>query len=113
MGFALTEPNVGSDASNIITTAKKTDGGWLLDGSKRWIGGALNGDIIVWAKNIDDSDRIQAFYVEKETKGFDTKKIEGKYSVRSVINCDITLNNVFVPDKNKLTHAKDFASGTN
>lgn len=68
---------------------------------------------MVWAKNRDDSDRIQAFYVEKETKGFDAKKIEGKYSVRSVVNCDITLINVFVPEKNKLTYAKDFASGTN
>lgn len=64
MGFALTEPSVGSDASNIKTTATKTEGGWLLNGAKRWIGGALNGDIIVWAKNTEDEGRIQAFYVE-------------------------------------------------
>lgn len=68
---------------------------------------------MVWAKNRDDSDRIQAFYVVKETEGLVAKKIEGKYSVRSVINCDITLTNVFVPEKNKLTYSKDFASGTN
>jgi len=67
----------------------------------------------VWAKNANDGNRIQAFYVEKGSEGFIAKKIEGKYSLRSVQNADIKLENVFVPDKNKLTHSKDFATGTN
>ena len=67
----------------------------------------------MWAKNANDGNRIQAFYVEKGSEGFTASKIEGKYSLRSVQNADIKLENVFVPDKNKLTFSKDFATGTN
>ena len=67
----------------------------------------------MWARNTNDGNRIQAFYVDKGSKGFITSKIEKKYSLRSVHNADIKLDNCFVPDKNKLTHAKDFATGTN
>lgn len=48
--------------------------------------------------------------VEKGSKGFDPKKIEGKWSLRMTQNADITFTDVFVADKNKLTHAKDFSS---
>lgn len=113
MSFGLTEPLNGSDASGLQTTATKTEGGWLINGQKRWIGNATIGDCIVWARNKDDNNRVQAFYVEKGSKGFNTQKIERKYSLRSVWNADIKLENCFVPDKNKLTHAKDFATGTN
>lgn len=113
MSFGLTEPLNGSDASGLKTTAKKVEGGWLLNGEKRWVGNATVGDCCVWAKNVDDGNRIQCFYVEKGSKGFQTSKIERKYSLRSVHNADIKLTDCFVPDKNKLAFAKDFATGTN
>jgi alkylation response protein AidB-like acyl-CoA dehydrogenase len=113
MSFGLTEPLNGSDASGLKTTATKVEGGWKLNGEKRWIGNATIGDCIVWARNASDGNKIQAFYVEKGSQGFNTKKIERKYSLRSVWNADIKLDNCFVPDKNKLTYAKDFATGTN
>ena len=65
MCFGLTEPLNGSDATGLQTTATKVDGGWLLNGQKRWIGNATFGDVIVWAKNAIDGNKIQAFYVEK------------------------------------------------
>jgi alkylation response protein AidB-like acyl-CoA dehydrogenase len=113
MCFGLTEPLNGSDATGLRTTASKVEGGWRLNGQKRWIGNATFGDVIVWAKNTDDGDRIQAFYVEKGSPGFTATKIEGKYALRSTQNADIKIDNVFVPDHNKLTHSKDFATGTN
>ena len=113
MSFGLTEPLNGSDATGLQTSATKVEGGWILNGQKRWIGNATIGDVCVWAKNKNDGDKIQCFYVEKGSKGFTPKKIKGKYSLRSVHNADINFENVFVPDKNKLTHAKDFATGTN
>jgi glutaryl-CoA dehydrogenase len=67
----------------------------------------------VWARNEDDGGKIQAFLVEKGSKGLTTKKIENKYSLRMVQNADIILENVFVPDHNKLAKATDFATGTN
>jgi alkylation response protein AidB-like acyl-CoA dehydrogenase len=60
----LTEPLVGSDASNLQTSAKKCPGGYLLNGEKRWIGNASMGDVIVWARNTAENGNIQAFIVE-------------------------------------------------
>ena len=111
--FGLTEPENGSDASGLKTTARKVAGGWVLNGQKRWIGNATIGDVVVWARNVDDGNRIQAFVVEKGTAGFHPTKIEGKMALRITQNADITLRDCFVPDRNKLTHAKDFATGTN
>jgi alkylation response protein AidB-like acyl-CoA dehydrogenase len=57
--FGLTEPLYGSDATSLVTTAKKVDGGFVLNGSKRWIGNATFADYIcIWAKNVDDGNRI-------------------------------------------------------
>lgn len=80
--FGLTEPDNGSDASQLKTTATKVEGGWSLNGNKRWIGNGTFGDVIVWARNPSDGNRVQAFVVEKGSKGFNPKKIEGKWSLR-------------------------------
>ena len=65
LAFGLTEPQNGSDASNILTTATKIEGGWLLNGQKRWIGSGTMGDVIIWARNTSDNNKVQAFIVEK------------------------------------------------
>jgi len=80
--FGLTEPLNGSDATGLQTTATKTEGGWLLNGTKRWIGNATMGDVVVWARNTSDGNRIQAFVVEKGSAGFHPTKIEGKMALR-------------------------------
>jgi alkylation response protein AidB-like acyl-CoA dehydrogenase len=114
LSFGLTEPLYGSDATSLTTSAKKVEGGYIINGEKRWIGNATFADyIIVWARNLDEGEKIQAFLVEKGSKGLTTKKIENKYSLRIVQNADIKLENVFVPDNNRLEKAKDFATGTN
>jgi len=114
LSFGLTEPLYGSDATSLRTSAKKVEGGYIINGEKRWIGNATFADyIIVWARNLDEGEKIQAFLVEKGSKGLTTKKIENKYSLRIVQNADIKLENVFVPDNNRLEKAKDFATGTN
>lgn len=114
LSFGLTEPDFGSDATGLQTTAKKVEGGYIINGAKRWIGNATwAGLIIVWARNENEGGKIQAFLVEKGTKGLSTKKIENKYSLRMVQNGDILLENVFVPDHNRLAKATDFATGTN
>jgi len=69
--------------------------------------------VIVWARNKDDGDRIQAFVVEKGSPGILSRKIEGKMALRVTQNADIILTDCFVPDRNKLTYALDFATGTN
>jgi len=112
--FGLTEAEHGSDATHLKTTAKKVEGGYVLNGSKRWIGNATFADyIIVWAKNVDEGDKIQGFVVTKGSKGLKTSKIEDKWSLRMVQNADIELQDVFVADNNRLEKATDFAKGTN
>jgi len=64
--FALTEPDIGSDASSIETTAEKVSGGYILKGKKKWIGNATIADyLIIWAKNVSEGNRIQAFVATK------------------------------------------------
>lgn len=114
ISFGLTEPDYGSDASSVKTTAKKVDGGYILNGQKRWIGSATFAElIIIWAKNESEGGKVQGFIVEKGSKGLTTKKIENKYALRIVQNADIYLDNVFVPDNNRLAKATDFGNGAN
>jgi len=83
--FGLTEPNNGSDASGLKTFATKVEGGYKLNGNKRWIGNATFADYIcVWARNPDENNNIQAFMVTKGSPGLTTTKIENKYSLRMV-----------------------------
>ena len=103
--FGLTEPNFGSDPSGMITRAKKTGEGYILNGSKMWITNGSIADVaIVWAK--DDNDVIRGFLVEKGTEGFSAPIMKGKWSLRASITSELVLENVFVPKSNLLPKAK-------
>lgn len=81
--FGLTEPDNGSDASSLKTNATKVEGGYLINGRKRWIGNATMADYInVWARNPSENNNIQCFVVEGGSKGLTCTKIENKYSLR-------------------------------
>jgi alkylation response protein AidB-like acyl-CoA dehydrogenase len=59
LAFALTEPDYGSDATSLKTTAQRVEGGYVINGKKRWIGiGTFADYIIVWARNSDDQNKI-------------------------------------------------------
>lgn len=95
--FGLTEPDAGSDPGSMRTTAKKVDGGYVLNGSKTWISNSPIADVcVIWAK--DESGTIRGFTVERGAKGLTTPKIEGKVSLRASITGMIMLDSVFVPD---------------
>ena len=61
---------------------------------------------------MDDGNKVQAFVVEKGSQGLIADKMKGKMSLRGVQNAELTMNGVFVPDRNKLAKAKDFGSST-
>ena len=107
--FALTEPLSGSDsAQGLRTTATRDGDSWTLNGQKRWIGNATFSDItIVWAQDTADG-AVKGFIVPTDTAGYTATKIEGKISLRSVQNADITLENVIVPEYNRLQEAISF-----
>nr|CEL67391.1 TPA: ACYL-COA DEHYDROGENASE [Neospora caninum Liverpool] len=109
--FGLTEPNYGSDATGLRTSATKVEGGWLLNGQKRWIGNATFSDVVVvWARD-SNSEKILGFLVEKDFPGFSATKIENKVSLRIVQNADIVLKDCFVPDSHRLQQ-EGFSSAT-
>ena len=111
--FGLTEPNVGSDASHIQTTARRSGDGWLLTGEKKWIGNATFADVIViWARN-EETNQVNGFVVEKGTPGYDAQEIGGKISKRALINAHITMTNVLVPEANRLQNANSFKDTAN
>lgn len=98
--FGLTEPNSGSDPTSMSTTAKKVDGGWLLNGAKMWITNATIADIaIIWAKT--DSG-IRGFIVDTQSKGFTRHEIKLKMSLRASITGELAFDNVFIADENYL-----------
>lgn len=107
--FGLTEPLSGSDAAQGLRTTATPDGdGWVLNGSKRWIGNATFSDItIIWAKSTEDG-QVKGFIVPTSTPGYTATKIERKQSLRIVQNADITLENVRVDAALKLEKANSF-----
>ncbi len=102
--FGLTEPDSGSDPSSLITSAKKTSKGYVLHGNKMWITNGSIADLaVIWAK-LDGE--IYGFLVEKETRGFGTKEIKDKYSLRASVTSELILDNCEIPAENLLPDAK-------
>ncbi|SEH65954.1 acyl-CoA dehydrogenase [Paracoccus alkenifer] len=95
--FGLTEPDAGSDPGGMKTTAKKTAGGYLLNGTKMWISNSPIADVfVVWAKSEAHGGKIRGFVLDKGTKGLSAPKIEGKLSLRASITGEIVMQDVEV-----------------
>src|SRR5881396_2409400 len=97
--FGLTEPDYGSNPAGMITVAKETKDGWVLNGAKMWItNGSTAQAAIIWAKagKIDDADSIRGFIVPTDTKGFSAKDQKGKLSLRASDTSELVLQDVHV-----------------
>jgi glutaryl-CoA dehydrogenase len=111
--FSLTEPEHGSDiAGGLSTTARfeaDGDGGtWVIDGAKRWIGGAATADVLcVFARDVADG-QVKAFLVDRKADGVTLEKIHGKTSLRMMQNAHITLTGVRVPEAMRLQNVDSF-----
>jgi glutaryl-CoA dehydrogenase len=107
--FGLTEPDVGSGVAGGLTTTARRDGDhWVLSGQKKWIGNATFADyIIIWARDVEDA-QVKGFVVEKGTPGLSTTKMKDKIALRVVQNAYITLDDVRVPEANRLQKADSF-----
>ncbi|MDA1153951.1 MAG: acyl-CoA dehydrogenase [Proteobacteria bacterium] len=95
--FGLTEPDAGSDPAGMKTTAKKTAGGYVLNGSKMWISNAPIADVfVVWAKSEAHGGKIRGFVLDKGSKGLSAPKVGGKLSLRASVTGEIVMDNVEV-----------------
>jgi glutaryl-CoA dehydrogenase len=93
--FGLTEPDHGSDPANMRTHAKREGSDWVLSGSKMWITNGSVADVaIVWART---DDGIRGFLVPRGTRGFSTRDVHKKLSLRASVTSELSLDDVRVP----------------
>ncbi|MCM2561088.1 acyl-CoA dehydrogenase [Lutimaribacter sp. EGI FJ00015] len=105
--FGLTEPDAGSDPAGMKTRAVKTDGGYVLTGSKMWISNSPIADVfVVWAKSEAHGGKIRGFVLEKGMKGLSAPKIEKKMSLRASVTGEIVMDNVEVGEDALLPHVE-------
>jgi alkylation response protein AidB-like acyl-CoA dehydrogenase len=103
--WGLTEPGSGSDAAGLLSTAVRKGGGWVLNGSKMFITqGSVGHTFVVLARTSPEKAQkgITAFVLEKEMKGFSQRAIHGKLGMRSSDTAELIMEDVEVPDENRI-----------
>lgn len=111
--FALTEPDHGSDSVALETSARREGDSWVINGHKRWIGNGHKADIIVlYARNTEDN-QVNAFVLEKDNnghypKGYQPEAIQGKIGKRAIQQADIIIEDMVIPDMNRLVDCNSF-----
>ena len=102
--FGLTEPDFGSYPQGMRTRAERRGGAWVLNGTKRWItNGTVAKVAVVWAQT---EDGVRGFLVETDRRGFEARDIKGKFSLRGSVTSELFLEDVEVPEENRLPKAE-------
>lgn len=108
--WGLTEPNTGSDAGNMKTTAVKDGDNWIINGTKNWITHGRSGDIAVVVCRTGEprtKNNATTFVVERGTPGFSGGKKENKLGMRASETAEMIFENCVVPDSNRLGNVGD------
>lgn len=103
--WGLTEPNTGSDAGNMKTTAVKSGNDWIINGTKSWITHGKSGDVAVVMCRTGEpraKNNSTAFIVERGTPGFSAGKKENKLGMRASETAEMIFDNCRIPDSNRL-----------
>jgi glutaryl-CoA dehydrogenase len=94
--FGLTEPDSGSDPASMRTSARRDGSDWVLNGNKLWItNGGIADLAVVWARS---ADGVRGFIVPRGVKGFTTRDIHKKLSLRASVTSELILEDVRLPD---------------
>ncbi|MBC2771880.1 acyl-CoA dehydrogenase family protein [Rhizobium sp. AQ_MP] len=104
-GFALTEPQAGSDASNLKTRARREGDHYVIDGAKQFITSGKNGHVIIVFAVTDPSagkNGITAFIVPTDTPGYEVLRVEEKLGLNASDTCQIAFNGMKIPVENRL-----------
>jgi alkylation response protein AidB-like acyl-CoA dehydrogenase len=108
--WGLTEPNTGSDAGNMKTTAVKDGDNWIINGAKSWITHGKSGDIAVVVCRTGEpraKNNSTAFIVERGTPGFMAGKKENKLGMRASETCEMIFDNCIVSDSQRMGNVGD------
>ena len=101
--FSLSEPQSGSDASNMHTVAEKSGQYYIINGTKNWVTSGINSDVVIVMALTDKSagyNGISAFIVPKDLDGFSVGKKEDKLGIRGSDTCELYFDNCHVPIEN-------------
>ncbi|MFN7090770.1 MAG: acyl-CoA dehydrogenase family protein [Allorhizobium sp.] len=104
-GFALTEPQAGSDASNLKTRARREGDHYVIDGAKQFITSGKNGHVIIVFAVTDPGagkNGITAFIVPTDTPGYEVLRVEEKLGLNASDTCQIAFNGMKIPVENRL-----------
>ncbi|QEE43188.1 acyl-CoA dehydrogenase (plasmid) [Rhizobium sp. WL3] len=104
-GFALTEPQAGSDASNLKTRARRDGDHYIIDGAKQFITSGKNGHVIIVFAVTDPiagKNGITAFIVPTDTPGYEVVRVEEKLGLNASDTCQIAFNGMKIPLENRL-----------
>jgi glutaryl-CoA dehydrogenase len=102
--FGLTEPDHGSNPAGMTTNLTRTEGGYLLNGSKMWISNAPFAHLaVVWAK--DEDSKVRGVLVERGMQGFSTPEIHHKWSLRASATGELVFDQIFIPESHVLPNA--------
>ncbi len=108
--WGLTEPNTGSDAGNMKTTAVKDGDNWIINGTKSWITHGKSGDVAVVICRTGEpraKNNSTAFIVERNTPGFSAGKKENKLGMRASETAEMIFDNCIISDENRLGEVGD------
>jgi alkylation response protein AidB-like acyl-CoA dehydrogenase len=99
-GFALTEPDAGSDAANIRATAKRVPGGYVLNGRKQWCtNGSYSTVLMAMFRTGGPGPKgVSAFLIDNELPGVTVEKVTEKLGIHTSNTCDVAFDNVTVPE---------------
>ena len=103
--YSLSEPQSGSDASNMRTYAEKDGNDYIINGTKNWVTSGQNSDIVIFfcLTNKDASAKgVSAFIIEKGVPGLSIGKKEDKLGIRASDTCEIYFENCRIPAKNRI-----------
>ena len=104
-GFALTEPQAGSDASALKTRARRDGDHYVIDGSKQFITSGKNGSVVIVFAVTDPSagkKGISAFIVPTDTPGYEVVSVEHKLGQHSSDTCALAFTDMRIPVENRL-----------
>jgi alkylation response protein AidB-like acyl-CoA dehydrogenase len=108
--WGLTEPNTGSDAGNMKTTAVKDGENWIINGAKSWITHGKSGDVAVVICRTGEpraKNNSTTFIIERGTAGFTAGKKENKLGMRASETCEMIFDNCIVSDAQRMGEVGD------
>ena len=109
--ICMTEPNAGSDLNSIATTAKKVDGGYLLNGRKTWITSAPLADFFTVFAKAGEERKLTIFLVERSFKGLAVGREIHKMGVWALPTSEVSFDACFVPDSHRLSREEGDGEG--